>query len=54
MSSGVEFLRGLVFSLHEVHGVGGDPLSCVECVVSALNQAHVESIQSVKDRFGNV
>jgi hypothetical protein len=54
VSKGVESLKDLVYEFHRVHGVGGDFLSCVECVIAALNQSYVDSVQDVKDRFDGV
>lgn len=51
MTSGVDSLRVLVVELHDVHGVGGSALACVECVVAALNQAEFDLQNKIKDKL---
>lgn len=46
-------LKSRIVDLHLAHGVGGDGLSCIECVISVLNQVEFETVQMIKNRLEN-
>lgn len=47
----VDELKALVGRIHDAHGVGGNPLTCIECVISALNEEEANFRASIKKRF---
>lgn len=49
----VEDLRNRIYDLHSEHGVGGEAVTCIQCVVSVLNRVEFETVKRFKDRLEN-
>lgn len=47
----VDDLKALVGRIHDAHGVGGNPLTCIECVIAALNEEEANYSASIKKRI---
>lgn len=47
-----EPIKAVIDRLHLEHGVGGDSLRCIECVVAGLNEIEAEAAAVTRRRLG--
>ena len=51
MSNAVDDIKVLVEEFHVDHNVGGSSLTCVQCVIAALNKIEFDLQNRIKDKF---